>query len=296
MDMLTVVSSLVLAFALIKLLRSFSNRGKKLPPGPFQLPIIGNLTILGKLPHQSLAKLAQIHGPIMHLRLGRLSTIVISSPTIAQQIFQKQDITFSSRFTQDALRACDHFQYSLIWSPVGPRWRSLRKLVTSAMFSVNKLDANQQLRGRKVNELIGYVRKCSQVREAVDIGCAAFKTSFNVLSNIICSKDMADPDRDTAKEFRDFMWDMLVQVGTPNLVDFFPVLERMDPQGIKRRMTINFGNLLKMSDSLIQERFTLKRSGSLLENIDALDEFIKISQENPDQIEKFSIKHLLLVC
>ncbi|KAK1383353.1 Geraniol 8-hydroxylase [Heracleum sosnowskyi] len=294
MDVIIIVLSLMLAYVLFKHLLSFPNRGKNLPPGPFQLPIIGNLTNLGKLPHQSLAKLSQIYGPIMHLQLGRLSTIVISSSSVAQQIFQKKGHAFSIRFIPDALRACDHSLYSFAWLPIGPRWRNLRKISTSNLFSVNKLDANQHLRGRKVNELIVYVRKCSQTGEAVHIGRAAFMTSFNLLSNTLLSKDLVDPYQDSAQEFKDLVWNIMVEAGTPNLVDYFPVLKKMDPQGVNRRMTCYFQKLIKMVDGLINERLALKGSGTTVENTDMLDELINISQVNPNEIDKILIKHLFV--
>lgn len=296
MEVILAVLSLMLAFAFFKSLLSFPNRGKKLPPGPYQLPLIGNLAKLGKLPHQSLAKLAQIYGPIMHLKMGRINTIVISSSTIAQQVLQKQDIAFSSRFIPDAICACDHFKYSVAFLPVGTMWINHRKIAHSNLFSVKKLEAYQHLRSSKVKELIGYVKKCSQTRQAVDIGRAAFRTSLNLLSDTIFSKDMADPSQDSAKEFKDLIWNIMVETGKPNLGDLFPVLKKMDLQGIFRRMTGNFGNLLKILDGLITERLALERSGTLVKNNDALDELIKISLGNRDEFDKTQMEHLLMVC
>jgi len=58
--------------------RSKAN-SRKLPPGPKPFPVIGNLLDLGDKPHKSLTKLAKAHGPIMSLKLGKVTTIVISS-------------------------------------------------------------------------------------------------------------------------------------------------------------------------------------------------------------------------
>ncbi|KAM2063311.1 hypothetical protein TB2_026169 [Malus domestica] len=38
---------------------------QKFPPGPNPWPIIGNLNLIGPLPHQSLHKLSLTYGPIM---------------------------------------------------------------------------------------------------------------------------------------------------------------------------------------------------------------------------------------
>ncbi|KAL1824347.1 hypothetical protein ACET3Z_011125 [Daucus carota] len=230
----------------------------------------------------------------MHLKLGSVTTIVISSATIAQQVLQKQDIAFSSRFIPDGLCAFDHNKYSMVFLPIGPRWRSLRKIVNLNIFSVNKLDANQHLRKRKVNEVIEYVRKCSRNGEAVDIGRAAFTTSLNLLSNTIFSKDIADPGRDSAKEFRDLIRDIMIDAGRPNLADFFPVLKKLDPQGVKRNMARHYVDLIEVLDGLINERLALMRSGNPVEYKDALDELIKISQVNPDEIDKKLMEHLFV--
>ncbi|KAK3225781.1 hypothetical protein Dsin_005643 [Dipteronia sinensis] len=68
-----------------------------LPPSPPKLPIIGNLHQLGTLPHRSLRALADKYGPLMLLRLGSSSTLVVSSADMASEMVKTRDIVFSNR-------------------------------------------------------------------------------------------------------------------------------------------------------------------------------------------------------
>jgi len=169
-----------------------SKGSKKLPPGPSPWPIIGNLHLLGAKPHISLANLAKNYGPIMSLKLGQITTVVISSSTIAKQVLKTQDQAFSSRFVPNALQAHNHYKFSVGWLPVCPQWRTLRRILNINIFSPNRLDANQHLRSQKVKELIAYCEKCCQQGEAVDVGQIVFKTNLNLVSNTLFSKDLVD--------------------------------------------------------------------------------------------------------
>lgn len=299
MDTVIIISGLiclVLAFCFF-FSRIRVKSPQKLPPGPCPLPIIGNIHKLGKHPHKSLSNLAQVYGPVMLLKLGRVTTIVISSSSTAQQVLQKQDLAFSGRPVLNALRVCNHNKDSVVWLSAGSRWRSLRKIMSSYIFTANKLDANQHLRNNKVHEFVKYCDKCSQTGEAVDIGRAAFLTSLNLLSNTIFSKDMIDPyqNSEEGRKFRELVWNIMVEVGTPNLVDYFPMLQWIDPQGINRRLTGYVVKLLKLFDGLVNERLELKRSGNSGENstIDVLDELLILLQTN--EIDKAQIQHLFVV-
>ncbi|CAM0872273.1 unnamed protein product [Alopecurus aequalis] len=111
------------------LLRLFADVRRDLPPGPWPLPLIGNLLDLGAQPHRSLARLAERHGPLMTLRLGAVTTIVASSADAARDVLQRHDAAFSARSVPDAARACAHDMFSVGWlPPSSPQWRALRKI------------------------------------------------------------------------------------------------------------------------------------------------------------------------
>ncbi|XP_049370018.1 geraniol 8-hydroxylase-like [Solanum verrucosum] len=266
---------------------------KKLPPGPSPWPIIGNIHLLGAKPHVSLANLAKKYGPIMSLKLGQITTIVISSSSIAKQVLKNQDQAFSSRFIPNAIQGHNYCEFSVGWLPVCPQWRTLRRILNINIFSPNRLDANQHLRSQKVKELIAYCEKCSQQGEALDISQVVFKTSLNLLSNTLFSKDLADPFSDSKVELKEVIAGILTEFGKPNLVDFFPILEMIDLQGIRRRTTIYIGKLFKLFDDLINERLEEKRKGSN-EKSDVLEMFLNICEENPEEINHNHIKTMFM--
>ncbi|XP_071692432.1 7-ethoxycoumarin O-deethylase-like isoform X2 [Rutidosis leptorrhynchoides] len=292
MEFVIIFLALILCYAFLRTIFSIFRHTKpnNLPPGPTPLPIIGNLHLLGDQPHQSLAKLAKIHGPVMILKLGQITTLVISSATAAKEVLKNQDVNFASRHVPDALTAHNHSQNSVVFLPVGNRWRTHRKILNLTIFSVNSLDANQHIISQKVKALVAYCQKASQSGDSVDIGRAAFRTSMNILSNTMFSKDLADPYEDSGKDFKEVVRNIMVESGKPNLVDFFPVLRKFDPQGIRKRMTQYFGMIYDIFEVLIKERVKM----GTFERDDMLDKCLKISQEKPDEFDHLAIKDMFL--
>ncbi|TYI11673.1 hypothetical protein ES332_A09G223700v1 [Gossypium tomentosum] len=265
MDLLT--SSLLCPLLIWLLLQAFNSiingrksSQQKLPPGPPRMPIIGNLIDLGDKPHRSFTKLAQIHGPVMSLKLGSLITVVVSSETMAKEILQKQDIVFSNLTMIDAIRACQHHEVWLTWIPVSPLWRTLRKVCNTRIFASMKVDTTQYLRRNKIQELIANVGESCPKGEAINIGQAAFNTTINLL----------------AQEFRKIVCDIMVEAGKPNLADYFPLLKKIGPKGVRHWMTVHFDKLLSLFSNVFDERWQSRQSQDYTASNDVLDTLLDI--------------------
>ncbi|KAI4356844.1 hypothetical protein L6164_000831 [Bauhinia variegata] len=255
MDYLAILLLVFFSWALIHNLIPINKRRRlPPPPGPRPFPIIVNILVLGSHPHRSLAKLSKTFGPIMSLKLGSRTTIVISSPDMAEEVLKKKDQAFSSRTVPDVIHVHNHHKISIAWLPASSQWRTLRRACATKIFSPQQLDATQTSRQRKVQELLDFVGESCRRGEALDIGEAAFTTVLNSLSDTFFSVDLFSLNTDSSQEFKDVVWRIMEEIGKPNVVDFFPILRPFDPQRAYARTNIYFGKLLKYFDEIIEER------------------------------------------
>ncbi|KAI4354911.1 hypothetical protein L6164_003736 [Bauhinia variegata] len=282
----------------IFLFGSQNSKSAKRPPGPRPFPIIGNILELGSQPHQALANLSKIYGPIMTLKLGTVTTIVISSPELAKQVMHKYDQAFANRTVPDSVRALDHHKLSMAWlAPTSAQWRNLRKASATMVFSSQQLDSTHMLRQRKVQELLNFVEQSCKKGEALDIGEAALTTVLNSISNTLFSMDLAHyTASDKLEEFKEVIWGIMKEAGKPNVVDFFPIFRVLDPQGRRARMTKYFGKLIDFFEGLIEERLHLFESRKESKVChDVLDSVLELMTQDNSQLSSSHVLHLFLV-
>ncbi|XP_074264865.1 geraniol 8-hydroxylase-like [Silene latifolia] len=298
MDYLSFILCLLLAWAAIYLLISATQKDdqshpRKLPPGPHSFPVIGHLPSLAKNPHTTLAELAKTYGPLIMVHLGQIPTVVISSATMANEILQNNDSSVSSRTVIDAVRAHNHHERSLIWLPDGPKWYTLSKISTTKIFSAASLDDSQSLRSNIVNDLISYLKKSSEDGRVVDIGQLASNTTMNLLSTTLFSLDLNDPSNsENAHVVQESIRGIMDLSGKPNLSDYFPMLRKMDPLQIRRKIGVHFGKMIDLFNTTINQRLEGKRLTSSVQCNDALDSLLSTTG-NEDQIAQSDIPHLL---
>ncbi|CAN1283053.1 Licodione synthase [Linum perenne] len=79
-----------------------SRKGPNLPPGPTPLPIIGHLHLIGPLIHHTFHNLASRYGPLMNIKLGSISVIVVSSPDLAREFLKTHDFFVAGTDTSAA--------------------------------------------------------------------------------------------------------------------------------------------------------------------------------------------------
>ncbi|CAL4980596.1 unnamed protein product [Urochloa decumbens] len=234
---------LVLVLSSVYLLGLLADSRRNLPPGPrLPLPLVGNLFSLGALPHRSLARLAEYHGPIMTLRLGTVTTVVASSAAAARDVLHRHDAALSGRSLPDATHVFAHYTHS------------------------------------KVRQLVSHVERVACGGMPIAVRRLTFATAINLLSSTIFSADVANLDDgkgSSESSFQGVLAEVIATVGLPNMSDFFPEIARFDPQGIRRRIKGLFQRLHNMIDDRIElrlrERATTAGNGEPPANKNFLD-------------------------
>ncbi|KAJ4905285.1 Cytochrome P450 76C1 [Raphanus sativus] len=293
-----------LLFAAIKSRRRSSGPLRLVPsglPGPPRLlgwPIIGLLHIIGKAPHRSLATLSNFYGPVMSLRLGSLTTVVISSPEAAREVLKTLDHVFSAQVFNETVRTISHQEdVSLPRLPsTSPHWRLWRKILETKLFSRKCLHATKTIRSKKVKELVTFIIESSERAEAVEIARACFVTSLNVISNVVFSTDLGSYDQMASSELRDSLFRVMEIMGKPNLANYLPSIEYLDLQGIKEETKVCSERLLSVFQGLIDARIAERslRTGPRDErNSDLLDSLVDFIQDDGLEVDMNDIKHFL---
>ncbi|KAK4276057.1 hypothetical protein QN277_019048 [Acacia crassicarpa] len=142
---------------------------RALPPGPWKLPLIGNLHQIGSLPHQSFRDLANKYGPLMHLQLGHVSHVIVSSPEVAKQVMKTHDTIFANRPKIIASETLAYDSTDIVFSPYGNYWRQLRRICTLELFSSRRVQTFRKIREEEVSALVKDIRQYVEFGSVVNL-------------------------------------------------------------------------------------------------------------------------------
>lgn len=226
--------------ALVLLSRRLRLRRRKLnlPPGPKPWPIIGNLNLMGPLPHRSIHELSQKYGPIMQLRFGSFPVVVGSSVEMAKAFLKTHDVTFASRPKTAAGKYTTYNYSDITWSPYGPYWRQARKMCLMELFSARRLDSYEYIRRDEMNALLKGLFEST--KKPILLKDHLSTVSLNVISRMVLGKkytDGSDPNAIVSpEEFKKMLDELFLLSGVLNIGDSIPWLDFLDLQGYVKRM------------------------------------------------------------
>ncbi|KAE8786115.1 Cytochrome P450 76C4 [Hordeum vulgare] len=246
----------------------------RMPPGPTPLPVVGNVLSLGGNLHHTLARLARAHGPVMTLKLGLTTAVVVSSRDAACEAFTKHDRRLAARAIPDAARALGFSDRSIIWLPSSdPLWKSLRGVVATNVFSPRGLAMALDVRERKVRDMVSYLR--ARAGKHIDVGQALYGGVLNLVSNAFCSVDVVDMGGESAQGFRKLVEDLVEVIAKPNVSDLVPFLRPLDLQGWRRWTEIRFQKIFLILDGIIDRRMAAANA-STEKHGDFLDSLLEL--------------------
>ncbi|XP_030939618.1 premnaspirodiene oxygenase-like [Quercus lobata] len=193
----------------------------KSPPGPWKLPLIGNLHQLitsGSLPHSSLRDLAKKHGPVMQLQLGEVSAVIISSPEAARQVLKTHELCFAQRPDFYVSEFLSYDYSGILASPYGDCWRQMRKICVLELLTAQRVHSFRSVREEEVWNLIETLSSSNGL--PVNLSKNLFAMTNTVISRVAFGEKCKGQD-----EFISLVKEIMVLSSGFNVPDLYPSLK-----------------------------------------------------------------------
>nr|QBS13817.1 Cytochrome P450 monooxygenase [Marrubium vulgare] len=275
-SIIAVISAIFLTLHLLTKL--FRREKLKLPPGPKPWPVIGNLNLIGDLPHQSLHHLSQKYGPIMHLRFGSAAVVVGSSVEIAKTILKTMDLTFASRPKTSAGKYTTYNYSDITWSPYGPYWRQARKMCLMELFSARRLESYEYIRAEEMNSFLAEVFKSAG--KPIPIKDYLSTVSLNVISRMVLGKKYLDEsDIVGPEEFKKMLDELFLLNGVLNIGDLIPYVQFLDLQGYVKRMKKVSKKFDRFLENVLDEHQSRRRKTENYVSRDMVDLLLELAED-----------------
>ncbi|KAF2320205.1 hypothetical protein GH714_025896 [Hevea brasiliensis] len=267
-----VCSGLFLAIAMILCLKgkNLGRRTKKLPPGPPGWPIIGNIFDLGTEPHRAL---------------------------------QELKLNFCDRKPLDVFTCHNYRDGSLAVGRFSPYWRTVRRLCSVEMMTVKRINDTASIRRKCIDQMISRnIEDDTAAANArgesgvVNLPHYLFLMAFNVIGNLMLSRDLLDSQCKEGYEFVQATGMAAMWAGTPNVADFLPFLKWFDPQGLRRNMSRDMARALKIVEGFVKERLEEYKLGNEEKNNkDFLDTLLEFEGDGKDWHEKIPYERIIII-
>ncbi|KAA8528485.1 hypothetical protein F0562_035840 [Nyssa sinensis] len=301
----TLYYCLALLLSVLLIFKHFFYHNPKLPPSPLALPIIGHLHLIKNSFHQSLECLASQYGPILFLKFGTRSILVVSSPSAVEECFTKNDIILANR-PRNMLSDISTYNYTTFsMAPYGHLWRSLRRLAVVELFSSNSLQKSSNIREEEIHNLLCHLFKVSKTGTLkVELKYWFYLLTFNIITRLVagkrCVRD-AVAGMDLGKQILEEIKRKFVSRMPLNMCDFFPILRWFGYKGLEKSLIKLHMERDEFLQGLIDE-FRRKRTSSANINIvtntektPLIEALLSIQESEPDFFSDAVIKSIIII-
>ncbi|KAK7252796.1 hypothetical protein RIF29_37010 [Crotalaria pallida] len=288
---------LFLSFLIFTLKLFFKRSGKRLPPGPSALPLIGNLHQLKQPIHRTFHTLSQKYGPIFSLRFGSQLVVIVSSASGVEECFTKNDVILANRFQSTKGKYIAFDNTTLITSSYGDHWRNLRRISSIEILSSHRLNS---FSGFRKDENMRLLRKLTQGScddfAKVELKSMFAELTFNTIMRMVCGKryygeETEGTNPEEAKRFRDVMNEMTRFPLGSSIGQFVPLFRWFDFSGDDKELRKIGEKVDALFQGLIDEhRRNKKESANTM-----IDHLLSSQESQPQYYTDQIIKGLIMV-
>jgi len=166
----------------------------------------------------------------MHLQLGEVSTIVISSAEFAREVMKTHDIHFASRPQILATEIMSYNSTNIAFAPYGNYWRQLQKICTLELLSIKRVSSYQPIREEVFSNLIKTI--ASQNGSPFNLTKAVISSIYTIVSRAAFGNECRDQEK-----FISVVKQTVKIAGGFNLGDLFPSSKWLQHvTGIRRKL------------------------------------------------------------
>lgn len=118
----------------------------------------------------------------MHLQLGEVSTVIVSTPEAAKEIMRTHDSIFAFR---PLLLAPDIISYGgagIAFAPYGDYWRQMRKICGSVLLNSKRVESFQSIREEEVLHLLEFIR--ANIGLPINLGEQIFSMTYGMTARV----------------------------------------------------------------------------------------------------------------
>ncbi|CAL5043006.1 unnamed protein product [Urochloa decumbens] len=259
---------------------SFGSRshGLRLPPGPWQLPVIGSLHHLrSSLPHHALRDLSLRHGPLMFLKFGEVPVVVASTPDAAKEFMKTHDSIFSTRPLSLIMKIIKDGQ-GIAFAPYGDHWRQARKICNMELLSSKRVQSFRPAREEEATRLVQTISSAATPHVNLSKLVAVYVADASM--HAIMGRRFKD--RDTLLDFVD---EAVRLAGGFSPAELFPssllvrVLSRATRKAEEHRQSLS-----TFMDGVIHDHLERRSHEEGTPQEDLIDVLLRIKQEGNSQI------------
>lgn len=228
--------------------------------------------LVGSLPHHVFKDLAQEFGPVVHLQLGEVSTVIVSAPQVAKEVLKIHDLAFASRPEILASKILGYNNLDIAFSPYGDYWKQMRKICLLELLSPKAVRSFGPIREDEAWKLI------ASIKSSLNMPINITEKVFSFTNGVVCRAAFGTRCRDQ-DQLISLINEAILVGGGFEIADVFPSLKFLHSMsGLKSKLQ----KLHKMIDQVLDNIITEHKAKL---KIEAMADDTESSREEGDLVD-----------